>query len=91
MHTRLLSQPMLTMTTLCERASRYLDATKSSIPFTVDKMDNGACEAYGAWPERLYVVLDGKIAFKAGKGPRGYKPAEVREWITGWQATQAKK
>lgn len=54
-------------------------------------MDNGACEAYGAWPERLYVVLDGKIAFKAGKGPRGYKPAEVREWITGWQATQAKK
>jgi len=39
----------------------------------VDLMDNKACNEYAALPERLYVVLDGKIIFEGEPGPYGYK------------------
>ena len=39
----------------------------------VDLMDNRACNEYAALPERLYVVLDGKIIFEGEPGPYGYK------------------
>jgi len=35
-------------------------------------------KAYAAWPDRLYVVDNkGKIAYKSGKGPGGFKPLEM--------------
>ncbi len=52
------------------------------IPMLVDQMDNRANEAYSAWPERLYIVTpDGKIAYKGGVGPFGFKPVEVEQWL----------
>jgi len=55
-----------------------------SLPFGVDDMDNAANDAYAAWPERLYIVDEhGKIAYRGGMGPFGYKPEEVRAWLAG--------
>ena len=33
-------------------------------PFLVDNMKDEACNSYGALPERLYVILDGKIVYQ---------------------------
>ena len=49
-----------------------------SIPVLVEEMNNGTDEAYGAAPERLYVVgADGKVAYKGGAGPHFF---DLDEW-----------
>lgn len=45
-------------------------------------MEDKADEAYAAWPERLYIAHKGKIVFKGGRGPEGYKPSEVDDWLS---------
>jgi hypothetical protein len=52
------------------------------VPTVIDREDNKVNAAYAGWPDRLYVVgVDGKIAFKGGPGPSGFKPQEVEEWL----------
>ena len=47
------------------------------IPALVDEMDDAVANAYGAVPERLYLVgRDGKIAYKGGMGPIFFRPEE---------------
>ena len=41
-----------------------------SIPVLVEEMDNAIDEAYGAAPERLYLIgVDGSVAYHGGAGP----------------------
>ena len=41
-----------------------------SIPVLVEEMNNAIDEAYGAAPERLYLIgADGRVAYKGGAGP----------------------
>ena len=47
----------------------------------VDLMDNKAGIAYAATPERLYVVLDGKIVYEGLQGPFDYRLDEVEEYL----------
>ena len=47
----------------------------------VDLMDNKAATAYAAMPERLYVVLDGKIAYEGRLGPFDYRLEEVEQYL----------
>lgn len=48
------------------------------IPALVDDFDNSTDAAYSGWPDRLYVVdREGRIAYKSGPGPFGFKPAEM--------------
>ena len=57
-------------------------ALKLSVPTVIDKEDNKVNAAYAGWPDRMYVVgVDGKVAYKGGPGPGGFKPAEVEEWL----------
>jgi len=51
-------------------------------PLLVDFMDDKANKAYGALPERIYVLFNGKIAYMGGQGPFGYKIDEVEDWLT---------
>ena len=65
-----------------ETAALCMNALKLSVPTVIDKDDNAANEAYAGWPDRMYVVgVDGKIAYKGGPGPSGFKPAEVEDWL----------
>lgn len=49
-----------------------------SIPILVEEMDNAIDEAYGAAPERLYVIdTDGRVAYKGGAGPHFF---DLDEW-----------
>jgi hypothetical protein len=51
---------------------------KLSLPTVVDEMGDTVNMLYRAWPERIYVIgLDGKIAYKSGIGPWGFKPGDA--------------
>src|SRR5262245_5227308 len=59
-------------------AGECIKDLKLTIPMLVDDMENTAQKAYGGWPDRLYVVAkDGKIAYRGGLGPMGFKVAEA--------------
>lgn len=47
----------------------------------VDFMDNKAGTAFAAMPERLYVVLDGKIVYEGLQGPFDYRLDEVEQFL----------
>jgi type I thyroxine 5'-deiodinase len=71
--------------TLAERtkAAHQCTATlKLTMPTVVDKEDNAVNAAYAAWPDRLMIVgKDGKLAYKGGPGPGGFKVNEVEQWL----------
>jgi len=50
-------------------------------PFLVDNMKDEASKAYGAHPERLYIILDGRIVYQGGVGPWNYDTEEVNSWL----------
>ncbi len=53
-----------------------------ALPAVLDDMQNTACTAYEAWPDRLYLIgRDGKVAYKGGPGPFAFSPDELDEAI----------
>lgn len=62
-------------------AARILVQKDPLCPVVVDEMSDCTAMKYGALPERLYVLLDGKVVYKGGMGPWGYKPLEVRAFL----------
>jgi len=65
-------------------ASKILLDRKSAednYKLVVDLMDNKASTAYAAMPERLYVILDGKIVYEGLQGPFDYRLNEVEEYL----------
>jgi hypothetical protein len=68
-------------TTFAERealARILVDRLKYRLPVAIDGMDNAAETAYAAWPERIYIVgTDGRVLYKGGMGPFGFKPEEA--------------
>ena len=61
---------------LCQEELQY------GIRTYVDELDDAVMTAYAAWPERLYLVdEDGRVVYAGGRGPFGFKPAELKEAI----------
>lgn len=54
----------------------------------VDMWDNEATEAYGAFPERLFIIQQGEIVYEGGTGPYNYVVPEVRDWLEEYKAKQ---
>lgn len=55
---------------------------KLTMPALIDSDDNVVNRAYAAWPDRLYTVdVDGKIGYKSGPGPFGFKTPELEAWL----------
>ena len=49
-----------------------------SIPILAEEMDNSIDEAYGAAPERLYMIgKDGKVVYHGGSGPHFFDLDEL--------------
>ena len=45
----------------------------------VDNLDYKMELNYAGWPDRLYLVgQDGRVAWKGGPGPRGFKPPRAK-------------
>jgi hypothetical protein len=48
----------------------------------IDRVDDRVGRLYGGWPDRLWLVAkDGRIAYRSGPGPAGFKPADWEEAI----------
>lgn len=48
------------------------------LPVLIEEMDNAVDEAYGAAPERLYLMgTDGRVAYRGGAGPHFF---DLDEW-----------
>ena len=59
------------------KAGRFLEGC----PILVDAMDDRANLAFAALPERLYVILDGKVVLQGGLGPFNYNIEEVEHFL----------
>lgn len=64
--------------------SAQLFANALNVPMeeiAVDDITEDASRAYKANPERLFIVLDGKVSYVGGIGPFGYVIKEVQAWL----------
>lgn len=62
---------------VCER---FCSLLKPSLPVVVDTIDDMVGNAYSGMPARLYVIDGhGKVAFKSGRGPFGFKVGEMEQ------------
>src|SRR5579884_2542507 len=61
-------------------ARRCCSSLKMSMPLLVDEMDDRVGNAYSGMPDRLYLIdRKGRIAYKSGRGPFGFKPGELEQ------------
>jgi Iodothyronine deiodinase len=59
-------------------AREFAALFKVTLPIFVDTVDDQVDKAYAGWPDRFYVIDgDGKIAFKGGPGPAGFRVGDV--------------
>ncbi len=55
---------------------------KIRMPVVVDPLDDRIARAYGALPDRLYLIgRGGRVAFQGDPGPFGFQPAELEKAI----------
>ena len=51
-----------------------------SMPLVVDDLDDRVGHAYSGMPDRLYIIdATGRVAYKGGRGPFGFKPGEMEQ------------
>lgn len=56
------------------------ESLKLSMPLLVDSIDDRVGHSYSGFPDRLYLIdRDGKVAYKGGRGPFGYRPRELEQ------------
>ncbi len=61
-------------------ARRCCSSLKMSMPMVVDEMDDRVGNAYSGMPDRLYLIdRRGRVAYKGGRGPFGFKPGEMEQ------------
>lgn len=62
-------------------AKAWIEKVGAKAPYYCDTMADTMRLSYEAWPERLYVIDQGKIALKGGPGPFQYDIGEVEAWL----------
>jgi alkylhydroperoxidase family enzyme len=61
-------------------SQRCCTALHVTMPMVVDDMDDHVGNLYSGMPDRLYVIdRDGKVAYKSGRGPFGFRPGEMEQ------------
>lgn len=61
----------------CDQFCRKL---KPAMPVVVDGIDDPVGTLYSGMPARLYVIdTAGKVAYKSGRGPFGFRPGEMEQ------------
>lgn len=72
------------------QAAEILKSSQCPAPVMVDTMENEATKAYAAFPERLFIVQQGKVVYEGGTGPYNYDLTEVRRWLEEYRQEQLK-
>jgi alkylhydroperoxidase family enzyme len=61
-------------------ASTCSSRLEMDMPLLVDEMDDRVGQAYSGMPDRLYLIdRDGRVVYKGGRGPFGFKPGELEQ------------
>ncbi len=61
-------------------ASECCEALQLTMPLLVDTISDETNRAYSGFPDRLYLIdREGKVIYKGGRGPFGYKPRELEQ------------
>jgi hypothetical protein len=61
-------------------AKECCNALSITMPLLVDELDDRVGHAYSGMPDRLYIIdRAGRVAYKGGRGPRGFKPQEMEQ------------
>lgn len=70
------------------RAAQLMLSEVPGSNVVVDTMDNSSNAAYGAYFERLYIVMDERVVYQGGRGPEGYRISELKSWLEGYKKEQ---
>ncbi len=71
-------------------ANQFCSRLKPSMPVVVDEINDPVGNAYSGMPARLYVIdAQGKVAYKSGRGPFGFKTGEMEQALVGALLEQA--
>jgi hypothetical protein len=63
-------------------AARCCQTLKMTMPLLVDGIDDRVGHLYSGMPDRLYLIgRDGRVIYKSGRGPFGFKPGELEQSI----------
>lgn len=63
-------------------AGTFCEVVRPGFPVLIDTMDDRVGRLYQGSPNRLYLIdREGRIAYKSGQGPRGFKPEELGQAI----------
>ncbi len=55
---------------------------KIRMPVVIDELDDRIASAYGALPDRLYLIdKGGRVAYQGAQGPWGFDPAKLEDAI----------
>lgn len=72
-------------TTLAERvavAGKFCERLKATMPCVVDDINDPVGTAYSGMPGRFYVIdTQGKVAYKSGRGPFGFRFGEMEQAV----------
>lgn len=75
-----------------QAASLCCSALDMAIPLLVDTMDDAVGQAFSGFPDRLYLIdRSGRVAYKGGRGPFGYKPRELEQTLAMMLIDEANK
>ena len=71
-----------TFTERTKVAAQCCDKLKITMPLLVDDLDDRVGHLYSGMPDRLYLIdRAGKVAYKGGRGPFGFRPGELEQAI----------
>jgi hypothetical protein len=63
-------------------AARCCQSLNMTMPLLVDRLDDRVGHLYSGMPDRLYLIgRDGRVVYKGGRGPFGFKPGELEQSI----------
>ncbi len=61
-------------------AKKCCSTLEISMPIVVDEMNDRVGHIYSGMPDRLYILdRDGRVAYKGGRGPFGFKTREMEQ------------
>jgi hypothetical protein len=70
-------------------AKKCCSTLEITMPLLVDEMNDRVGHAYSGMPDRIYIIdPNGRVVYKGGRGPFGFKPREMEQSLVMWLLDQ---
>ncbi len=55
---------------------------KLTMPMLIDEIQDTVGRKWGGFPDRMYIVgIEGRVAYRGDRGPRGFDPEEMEDFL----------